>query len=200
MSFDCNCSFSEAFFILFFQTYPSEKENTGIHMFPFVLLTWQTISHLDCADSRYYSVCHLLYCVVVCFQHMFPRLPGKKYWYWRDDSGPPMFCPDQLTSSGRNISSILQVETTQTVFLKPVLSFFKTFLLVKLWHAASVGAEDGATATLLCLWTRVELNLEEGERQRCHPSVKRLANKSRQSRGRREGKERTRGEIWRAKG
>lgn len=102
--------------------------------------------------------------------------------------------------SGRNIGSILQVETTQTVFLKPVLSFFKTFLLVKLWHAASVGAEDGATATLLCLWTRVELNLEEGERQRCHPSVKRLANKSRQSRGRREGKERTRGEIWRAKG
>lgn len=57
-----------------------------------------------------------------------------------------------------------------------------------------VGSGGGGGGVLaLCLWTRVELNLEERERERCHPSVKRLANKSWQSRGGR-GAEK----IWRS--
>lgn len=46
----------------------------------------------------------------------------------------------------------------------------------------------GGGVLALCLWTRVELNLEERERERCHLSVKRLANKSWQSRGGRGGR------------
>lgn len=149
-----------------------------------------------CRQSLLFSLSLVVLCCCLFSTHV-PETPWKEVliltgWFWAADV--------QSWSANKLHPAAAGVETTQTIFLKPVLSFFKTFLLVKLWHAASVGAEDGATATLLCLWTRVELNLEEGERQRCHPSVKRLANKSRQSRGRREGKERTRGEIWRAKG
>lgn len=48
----------------------------------------------------------------------------------------------------------------------------------KYWYWERTGREMA-----LCLWTCVELNLEERERERCHQSVKRLANKSWQSRG-----------------
>lgn len=58
----------------------------------------------------------------------------------------------------------------------------------KYWYWERMGGEMA-----LCLWTCVELNLEERERERCHLSVKRLANKSWQSQGREGGEK-----IWRS--
>lgn len=58
----------------------------------------------------------------------------------------------------------------------------------KYWYWERTGGEMA-----LCLWTCAELNLEERERERCHLSVKRLANKSWQSQGREGGEK-----IWRS--
>lgn len=69
--------------------------------------------------------------------------------------------------------------------LKWVISYHFLVLNVDVETAAAEGLRDRVS---LCLWTCVELNLEERERERCHLSVKCLANKSWQSRGRRERK------------
>lgn len=103
-------------------------------------------------------------------------------------------------------SFTLQVTSNQISNLSFLCGFF--FLCVvsffdKLWNEACVRVRQHTEREggwiVLCLWTRVELNLEERERERCHLSVKCLANKSWQSRG--GGRERKEGEkIWRSKG